>query len=550
MIRSLYIRNYVLIDQLEMQFSGGFTTITGETGAGKSILMGALGLILGNRVDTSVLKLKSAKCIVEGTFHPDESVRTAFEENDIDFEPVTTMRREITPAGKSRAFINDTPVHLQVMKEIGNQLVDIHSQHHNLQLNDHLYQLEVIDHFAGLMGQLSGYRNIYSSYISVNQSLQQVRDHVSGLKREQDFMQHQFLELESAGLQANEMDSLEDDLQRAEHSEEIRNVLFQASDMLSADHTGILDRLKELGSQLAKIAGYTGSARELAERLDAVYIELKDMGSEVFQQAERADIEPGRLEKLQERMNLLYSLMQKHRVRSLDELMAIRDRLAGKLEELNISDDTITQLEARRKELLIELEKSAEGLHQIRTRATGGMQKKVVQLLQQLGIPNARFKVQIEQLDDFGPHGNDDVRFLFSANKQVALEEISRVASGGEISRLMLCIKSLISDRKGLPTLIFDEIDAGVGGEIADKVGGIMAQLAIGRQVVAITHLPQVASRGSAQFVVYKEDTDDATFTRIKKLDQEERVAEIARMLSGTEVTDAALSNARELLRV
>jgi DNA repair protein RecN (Recombination protein N) len=550
MIRSLYIRNYVLIDQLEMQFSAGFTTITGETGAGKSILMGALGLILGNRVDTSVLKLKNAKCIVEGTFHPDESVRSAFEEKDIDFEPVTTMRREITPAGKSRAFINDTPVHLQAMKEIGNQLVDIHSQHHNLQLNDHLYQLEVIDHFAGVTGELSGYRNLYSSYNAVNQSLQQVRDQVSRLREEQDYMQHQFRELESAGLQADEMDTLEEDLHRAEHSEEIRNVLFQASDMLSADTTGILDRLKELGGQLAKIAGYTGAAKELAERLDAVYIELKDLGSEVFQQAERADIEPGRLEKLQERVGLLYSLMQKHRARGLDELMAIRDRLDGKLNELNISDDTIKQLEARRKELSIELEKSADELHRIRTGAAGEMQDKVVQLLQQLGIPNARFTVQIERLDAFGPHGNDDVRFLFSANKQVALEEISRVASGGEISRLMLCIKSLISDRKGLPTLIFDEIDAGVGGVIADKVGGIMAQLADGRQVVAITHLPQVASRGSDQFVVYKEDTEDATFTRIKKLDQEERVAEIARMLSGTEVTDAALSNARELLRV
>ncbi len=280
MIRSLYIRNYVLIDQLEMQFSGGFTTITGETGAGKSILMGALGLILGNRVDTSVLKLKNAKCIVEGTFHPDVSVRSVFEQNDIDFESVTLLRREITPAGKSRAFINDTPVNLQVMKEIGNRLVDIHSQHHNLQLNDHLYQLEVVDHLSGTEGELSVYRNLYESYVSLDQKLKKVRDETARLKEEQDFMQHQYRELESAGLKPDEMDSLEEDLQRAEHAEEIRNVLYQGSESLSADAAGILDRLKDLGSQLTKIARYSGTVKDLSDRLEAVYIELKDIAEQ------------------------------------------------------------------------------------------------------------------------------------------------------------------------------------------------------------------------------------------------------------------------------
>jgi DNA repair protein RecN (Recombination protein N) len=550
MIHSLYIRNYVLIDQLEMNFSDGFTTITGETGAGKSILMGALGLILGNRVDTSVLKLKSTKCVVEGTFHPDLEVQVVFEKNDLDFEPVTTLRREITPAGKSRAFINDTPVNLQIMKEVGSRMVDIHSQHHNLQLNDHLYQLEVIDHYAATGDELSAYRAYYREYSELIRQLQLVKEDRARLREEMDLMQHQFGELDSAGLKQGEMETLEEDLQRAEHAEEIRNVFYLASDMLSADSTGVLDRLKELGGQLKKISPYSGASRELAERLEAVYIELKDMGSEVFSQAEKADIEPGRLEKLQERLNLLYSLMQKHRVRDLEGLIGIRDHLAVKLEELSLSGDTIEKLEMKQQQLIAEMNRSAQSLHQIRSNAAEEMQSKVVGLLKQLGIPNARFKIQIERLKEFGPSGLDDIRFLFSANKQVSLEEISRVASGGEISRLMLCVKSLVSDSKGLPTLIFDEIDAGVGGEIADRVGGIMAQLAAGRQVMAITHLPQVASRGTDHFVVFKEDTEDATFTRIKKLEQEERVTEIARMLSGTEVTDAALSNARVLLRV
>jgi DNA repair protein RecN (Recombination protein N) len=550
MIHALYIRNYVLIDQLEMQFSDGFTTITGETGAGKSILMGALSLILGSRVDTSVLKLKDSKCIVEGTFHPGEAVRNVFEENELDFEPVTTLRREISPGGKSRAFINDTPVNLPVMKEIGNRLVDIHSQHQNLQLNDHLYQLEVIDHLSCAGKELTAYQALYSAYTELTQRLQRLKTASSKMKEELDFMQYQYYELEAARLKEGEVLILEDDLQHAEHAEEIRSVFYHASELFSEESTGILDRLKEIGGQLKKISGFSVAAKEISERLESVYIELKDLGVEVDRQAEKADIEPGKLEKIQERLDLLYSLMQKHRVRDLEELIGIRDQLNSKLGELTLSDETIDNLTKERSHLLSGLELSAARLHQLRSEVSGEMEKNVVEQLKQLGIPNARFRVSIEQMESFGPHGQDEIRFLFSANKQVPLEEISRVASGGEVSRLMLCIKSLVSDRKGLPTLIFDEIDAGVSGEIADKVGGIMASLSRGRQVMAITHLPQVASRGSDHFVVFKEDTEDATFTRIRKLGPEERVTEIARMLSGEEVTDAALSNARVLLRV
>ncbi|MGW8315111.1 MAG: DNA repair protein RecN [Bacteroidales bacterium] len=550
MIQSLYIRNYVLIDQLEMKFSGGFTTLTGETGAGKSILMGALSLILGNRVDTSVLKLQDAKCIVEGTFLPEEILRPVFEAHELDYEPVTILRREIAPGGKSRAFINDTPVNLQVMKEVGNRLVDIHSQHQNLQLKDHLYQLEVIDHFSGAGKELSGYQDRYNHDLHLDRELRALKQETAALKEELDFMQFQLNELEAAKLREGELVELEEALKQAEHAEEISHAFLQASDFLSAESTGILERLKEIRGQMARIGAYSASARELAERLETVYIDLKDMSAEVQQQADQSDTEPERLRKIQERLDLIYSLMHKHRVRNEEELITIRERLAGKVETLSVSEEDIDRLEKARERLRPELERMATDLHRIRAGASGEMQKRIQEMLQQLGIPHARFEVKIDRNESLGPQGYDEVRFLFSANKQMEMEEISRVASGGEVSRLMLCIKSLISDRAGLPTLIFDEIDAGVSGEVADQVGGIMSRLATGRQVMAITHLPQVASRGSDHFVVYKEETAKASYTRIKKLEPEDRVAEIARMLSGKEVTDEALSNARVLLRV
>lgn len=550
MIQSLYIKNYVLIDQLEMQFSDGFTTITGETGAGKSILMGALSLILGQRVDTSVLKLKDSKCIVEGTFNPGDAVRVVFERNDLDFEEISTLRREIAPGGKSRAFVNDTPVNLPLLREIGNQLVDIHSQHHNLQLNDHLYQLEVTDHLAGTQKELVEYQRSFVRFNSVSQELASVRSESSKLKADLDFMQFQFNELDAANLRDDEIDILEADLQRAEHTEDIRRALFLSAELLSEESTGILDQLKESLNQLQKISKYFKPSQELAQRIESSYFELKDLSGEVATQAEKADIEPGKLEKFRERLDLLFSLMQKNRVRDLAELIALRDQLQKKIEDITFSGERIGDLEKEREDLLVVLERISGILHLKRATTAEEMQHKVETQLKQLGIPNARFKVRIEKMDGYDQFGSDEIRFLFSANKQVQLEEISRVASGGEVSRLMLCIKSLVSDRKGMPTLIFDEIDAGVSGEIADKVGGLMEQLSEGRQVMAITHLPQVASMGSDHFIVYKEDTADATFTRIRKLQPEERITEIARMLSGEEVTDAALSNARVLLRV
>ncbi len=549
MIQSLYIRNYLLIDHLELEFSSGFITITGETGAGKSILMGALSLILGQRVDTSVLKLKDAKCIVEGTFKPGERVRKVFEDNDLDFDQLTTLRREISPGGKSRAFINDTPVNLPLLKEVGKLLVDIHSQHQNLRLNDHLYQMEVITHMAGIEKELSRYRDTFSGYTEITRELDRVKKETKALKEELEYMQFQFNELQSAHLLEGEMEELEADLQRAEHAEEIRTALFESTAHLSVESSGILDRLRASLSQLQKIGQLYTPSREMASRMESAYIELKDISSELELEAGKAGLEQGELEQLRERMDLLFGLMQKHRVQELNELISLRDQLGIKIEDLTFSDEKIGQLDQERKALLHTLEQQAGILHKKRASTAKEMQLRVEEQLQQLGIPNARFQVELEQTGEFDANGSDQVRFLFSANKQLSLEEISRVASGGEVSRLMLCIKSMVSDRKGMPTLIFDEIDAGVSGEIADKVGGIMDKLAEGRQVMAITHLPQVASRGADHFVVYKEDTSDATYTRIRRLESDERISEIARMLSGEEITDAALSNARELLR-
>jgi len=550
MIQSLYIKNYVLIDELEMQFSDGFTTITGETGAGKSILMGALSLILGQRADTSVLKLKGAKCIVEGSFIPGKELRMHFENHELDFEEPSIIRREIAPGGKSRAFINDTPVNLQVLKKIGNRLVDIHSQHQNLQLIDPQYQLEVIDHMAGTGKQLSAYQQTYSKYRDTNLELENLKRDLARKKEELEYMKFQYNELRAAHLKQGEQSELEADLQRAEHAEEIKSALYHNADLLNSEDTGILDLLKDCLAKMQHISTYYSPAGELSARMDSVYIELKDITSELLLQAEKSDIEPGHLEKLQKRMDQLFGLMHKHRVRNTEDLIMLRDQFEKQIEELGLSDEKIVSLEERSAEFERILKKEAGILHQKRVKAAAEMELTLESQLKLLGIPNARFKAVVEECADFTPYGSDELRFLFSANKQATLEELSRVASGGEVSRLMLCIKSLVSDRKGMPTLIFDEIDAGVSGEIADKVAGIMDHLASGRQVMAITHLPQVASRGKDHFIVYKEDTEDATYTRIRKLIKEERIVEIAGMLSGEKVTEAALSNARELLGV
>ena len=549
MIQTLYIRNYVLIDELEMHFSEGFTTITGETGAGKSILMGALSLILGHRVDTSVLKLKDSKCIVEGTFHTSGGLRPVFEANDLDFEMPTIIRREISPAGKSRAFINDTPVNLPVLRELGSRLVDIHSQHQNLQLSELQYQLDVIDYLAESGKELSEYRIVYEAYRAADNELTKVRDEISRLKEDLDFMQFQYTELQSANLKEGELEMLEAEFQRAEHAEEIGLALGQSAALLMKESTGILDQLGEALVQLRKIKEFFTPAEELFERMESAHIELRDLSSELDMQAAKSDLDPGKLGQLQERIDLMFSLMQKHKMRNVGELILLREELNIKIEAITFSDEKIGLLEEKRAGYLKSMEGLSALLHRKRSAAGREMELKVVSQLKELGIGNAKFHVEVAKKKGYDLFGSDEIHFLFSANKQVEMEEVSRIASGGEMSRLMLCIKALVSDRQGMPTLIFDEIDTGVSGEIAEKVGAIMDRLAGDRQVMSITHLPQVASMGKEHFSVYKEDTEDATYTRIRKLNNEERIVEIARMLSGESLTDAALSNARVLLR-
>ncbi|PID91345.1 MAG: DNA repair protein RecN [Bacteroidetes bacterium] len=548
MIRSLYIRNYLLIESLELEFTDGFSTITGETGAGKSILMGALSLILGQRVDNSVLKLKDAKCIVEGCFSPNEVVDGLCDEHGLDRDEELTIRREVAPSGKSRAFVNDTPVTLPLLREIGLQLVDIHSQHQSLRLGDRQYQLEVLDYLAGHEDVLSAYTGLYIEYTERLASLLNLKQEAARAKEDLDYMQFQFDELCAASLKEGEMEELEADLQRASHAEEIRSGFFESANALGAEQTGILEQLKRVVDTFDRLARFYSPAEVLKQRFESVYIELKDLDAELLQHTEKSELEPGSLEQLQARIDELYSLMQKHRVQDADELIGLREELGKKIESVALSDERIHVQEEKLAACREALNKLAERLHMGRQKAGKGMESSIVSQLVELGIPHARFSVEVERRREFGPSGADDLRFLFSANKQLPQEEVSRVASGGEISRLMLCIKALVSDRQGLPTLIFDEIDTGVSGEIADRMGGIMARLAGSHQVIAITHLPQVASRGREHFMVYKEDRAEASYTRIRKLKKAERVEEIARMLSGTEVSDEALSNARVLL--
>ena len=548
MIQHIQIRNYALIEHLEMDFTTGFITITGETGAGKSILMGALSLVLGNRADTSVLKWKDNKCIVEGHFQTGERYRSFFDTHDLDYDPVTIIRREILPGGKSRAFINDTPVTLGVLKTLGDQLVDIHSQHQSLQLKDHTYQLEVVDYVGENREELERYQEAFARYREKNRELEQLTGELESLKGELDFYQFQYDELKAANLKEGELEEMEEELETLEHAEEIREVLMETARMLN-DETGAVPQVKHSLERQRKVSEYYPPLRTLLPRMESVHIELKDIAAEVENLASTMEDDPARLQEVQERVDLLHSLLQKHKAKYTGELIELREQLEEKISRITFSDETLAGLREEISSMESQLRKQAGKMHGVREKTGKYIEKEVISLLRELGIPHALFQVGVKKTAALGPNGVTDVRFLFSANKQLAPEEVSRVASGGEVSRLMLSIKSLLSDYKGLPTLIFDEIDAGVSGEVAEKVGAIMQRMSGGRQVIAITHLPQVASQGTEHYLVYKYDTDHTTQTDIRKLTPEERVTEIAKLLSGKQVTDAALTNARALLK-
>jgi DNA repair protein RecN (Recombination protein N) len=550
MLLKLFVQNYALIRELDIELGNGLTIVTGETGAGKSILLGALSLILGSRADTSVLLDKNEKCIVEGTFRIDEyDLNEFFAANELDYEPVSTLRREINPAGKSRAFINDTPVNLNIIKEIGDKLIDIHSQHQTLMLNDNSFQLNVIDSFAGVEKLKSDYRVSYASYRKIRKELAEVREKSDRNKADLEYYQFQLSQLEEARLKAGEQEELESEQEMLSHAEEIQLALGGASNLFSADGSSILLMLREVKSNLLRIKGFLPNGESILARTESALIELDDLASDLEKLSNAVEADPERLTKLNNRLDTIYSLIQKHRVNNLAELLARKEEIQNIVDSIFSGDELVAELQSMLNAETETLKRLSAGMTERRTSVLPEIELEITELLKQLGMPNARFIIRLEQEKDFTTTGVDHADFLFSANKQVSPDNLAKIASGGELSRVMLSLKSLISRNNNLPTIIFDEIDSGVSGEVADKVGQILSAMGKYMQVINITHLPQVASRGSKHYHVYKDDTDDSTITRIRLLSADERVLEVARLLSGSEVTKTSLENARELLR-
>ena len=551
MIRKLSIRNYALIDALDIDFYSVFSVVTGETGAGKSIILGALSLLLGQRADSKAVKSGATKAVIEGFFDISAySLRSFFEYNDLEYDPENCiLRREMQASGKSRAFINDTPVSLAQLKELGDQLVDIHSQHQNLLLGDGRFQMKVIDVLAHNDQILSDYRKEYKKYKLLIKDLERLKIENENNRQEEDYIRFQLEQLQEIALVDGEQETLEQEQEMLTHAEEIKSELYTLSGYFESENIGGLSLMKNILSGVRSLHRICPSVESLQNRLETLYIEFKDIAEDIETRLESVSIDPERLAEVEERLDAIYRLQQKHRVQTVSELLEIQRKLAAKLEMIDSSDEAINLLEqkiAGQKDVLCRM---AGELSQKRADAALCFSKMLVSAATPLGMPNLRFEVFFRTKEDLDENGAEQVQFLFSANKNQSLQPVAEVASGGEISRLMLCIKSLIAGAVALPTIIFDEVDTGVSGEIADKMGVIMKNMACYMQVISITHLPQVASKGSFHYRVYKSDTDLDTVTRIDCLSEEERIEEIARMLSGVELTDAALSNARELLR-
>jgi len=550
MLVKLYVQNYALIKELDVEPGDGLTIITGETGAGKTILLGALSLILGARADGSVLLEKNEKCIVEGTFRIEEyELSEFFTNNELDYEPVTTLRREINPAGKSRAFINDTPVTINLLKELGDRLIDIHSQHQTLMLSDNLFQLNVIDSFAGTYKQKIEYRQAFNKYRNLRKEYSEAKEKADRNKADLEYYRFQLDQLDGAKLTGGEQEELEKEQEILSHAEEIKLGLSTSSGLFSSETGSILQMLREARSALSKIREFLPEGEELLARADSSFVELNDLGSEIDKLAATIDADPHRLAQVNARLDTIYSLIQKHRVKDLNELIIKREEIRKLVNSIETSDERMAELETILKDQTGELTKMAEELSARRKEVLPEAEENITVLLKQLGMPNARFRIAFSEMQDFSMSGMDHADFLFSANKQVEPENLAKIASGGELSRVMLSLKSLLTKNTNLPTIIFDEIDAGVSGEVADKVGQILAGMGNYMQVVNITHLPQVASRGSRHYHVYKDDTGDSTITRVKLLSPEERIMEVARLLSGSEITATAVKNAKELLK-
>lgn len=552
MLKQLYIKNFTLIDELNIQMHPGFSVITGETGAGKSIILGAIGLLLGNRADSKSIKAGRDRCVIEAHFDLSKyDMQQFFTDNDIDEDlSDTIIRRELTAAGKSRAFINDTPVSLTKMRELGEQLVDIHSQHQNLLLQKEDFQLYVVDIIAQDEKQRKNYEAAYNQYRQANQKLNALKAEIEKNRENEDFLRFQFKELDEAQLQNGEQEELEQEYEMLSHSEDIKTALYQADNHLSGDDGNIIERLKQTSEKLANIKDVYPEVTELLERIDSSYIELKDIAQEVNGLTDHVEFDPARLETINERLDKLNSLQQKFHVRDLGELIETYHQLKEQLSHIDHSDEDVEALEQEVTQLLEKAQKQAKELTAIRTKAAKKVEEEMKQRLIPLGIPNVRFCISLTE-KPLSHDGGDKVSFLFSANKSTPLQPVTQVASGGEIARVMLSLKAMISGAVKLPTIIFDEIDTGVSGKIAEKMAQIMVEMGNHeRQVLSITHLPQIAAMGSHHYKVSKEETDNGTISRMTELSQQERVQEIAQMLSGSDVSEAALANAKELLRI
>jgi len=540
-----------LIDSLEISFGSGLNILTGETGAGKSIILGALSLILGQRAESRYFFNQQKKCVIEGTFSVgDFHLKQFFEDNDLDYEAETVLRREISIDGKSRAFVNDTPVNLNLMKELGEKLIDIHSQHATLEINDPEFQLLVVDAVAGHGELLNDYRTKFKSYKKETTKLDRLIQDRDKAKADLDYYQFQFDELEKAGLSANEQETLEQELYTLSNAEEIKRNLLGALYLMHEGETSAIIQLREACHQLSTLERYNPQIAELYQRLNSTLIELKDIAAEIETIERQTHTNEARAAEVNNRLSTLYNLQKKHRVNSTDELLQLQDELSEKIQQAVFGDEAIEKLKKQLGSDKKELEQLAGKLSLDRKMVIPKIQSLVLTSLAEMGMESAGFKIELksENENTLTTNGFDSVKFLFSANKGHSLGEMSKVASGGELSRLMLAIKSLIAQNTALPTIIFDEIDAGVSGEVANKVGQVMEKLSANLQVITITHLPQIASKGQSHYFVYKDDEGATTYTRIKQLDKTERVLEIAKMLSGDKPGESALQNARELL--
>ncbi|MBO5893190.1 MAG: DNA repair protein RecN [Alistipes sp.] len=545
MLRRLSVENYALIEKLDLQLDKALNIITGETGAGKSILLGALGLLLGNKNESGAIHNQERSCIIEGEFDIEGyNLEPFFQNNDLDYEPVTVIRRLISPSGKSRAFVNDIPVQLSVLKQLGMSLIDIHSQHRNMVLSDEGFRLDAVDTLAQDEDILNEYRTVYSLLRNKQRELERLKTEAETLRKDEEWLRYQVAEFEAAALKEGELEAAEAELAVLENADQIGEALIMVRNILDAEQIGVLEQLAVAESVISKVSDNYPNGNEIVSRLHSVLQELKDLGITVADDSERIEADPERLQRLTDRVNTIYSMCQKHRVKTLDELIAIGEKFSSQLSVITHSDEQIVQLQEEIEFITQQAQSYAQQLHDKREQAAVQISAEVAAMLKRLGMEEARFEVRVTPTDELISSGRDRIYFMFSANAMVEPQMVEKVASGGELSRVMLALKAMIARRKNLPTIIFDEIDTGVSGRIADVMGEIISELASNMQVVAITHLPQVASKGESHYVVYKHQSR----TNIAVLSAEQRVEEIAKMLSGSQISEAALNQAKLLL--